>query len=41
MATLREQIQQAIQAAGGDVEKAAIDVCKVLENEVGLQGNGW
>jgi hypothetical protein len=41
MTTLRETIQTAIESAGGDAEKAAIAVCLVLEDEVGLAGNGW
>lgn len=41
MATLRETIQAAIESAGGDAEKAAIAVCMVLEDEIGLAGNGW
>lgn len=41
MTTLRETIQIAIESSGGDAEKAAIAVCLVLEDEVGLAGNGW
>lgn len=39
--TLREEIKKAIAEANGDTEKAAIAVCRVMENLVGLDGNGW
>lgn len=39
--TLRQQIQSAIEATSGDTAKAAVAVCKVLEDEIGLDGNGW
>ncbi|MDK6080365.1 hypothetical protein [Massilia varians] len=41
MATLREKIAEKIQQANGDTEKAAIEVCKLLEDRIGLAGNGW
>ena len=41
MAVLREVIQAAIERANGDAAKAAIAVCVVLEDEIGLAGNGW
>ena len=39
--TLRKQIEAAIASATGDAPKAAVEVCKVLEDEIGLEGNGW
>jgi hypothetical protein len=41
MTTLREKIEAAINASANDAGKAAIDVCKLLDEEIGLQGNGW
>ena len=38
---LRDQIKFAIQEANGDMDKAAINVCKLLDEEVGLSSNGW
>jgi hypothetical protein len=38
---LREIIQKAIESGNGDAAKAAIAVCVVLEDEIGLAGNGW
>ena len=38
--TLREKIEKAI-SAGANVEESAIEVCKLLENDIGLSGNGW
>jgi hypothetical protein len=39
--TLRDKIKTAIDSAKGDSDKAAIDVCRLLEDEIGLDGNGW
>ena len=39
--TLRQKIEAAIKAQNGDVEKAAIAICRLLEDEIGLDGNGW
>jgi hypothetical protein len=41
MSHLREKIQEKIAAAKGDADKAAIAVCLLLEDEIGLEGNGW
>lgn len=44
MATLREKVQKALEEAGvpvGILEKAGIAACTVIEDEVGLAGNGW
>ena len=39
--TIREKISSAINDAGGDADKAAIAICELLEEEIGLHGNGW
>lgn len=39
--TLRAKIEAAIAASEGNSQKAALDVCVLLEGEVGLSGNGW
>lgn len=39
--TLRAKIEKFIQAANGDVAQAAINVCLLLEDTIGLAGNGW
>lgn len=39
--TLRQDIAKIIEDAQGDAEQAAIDVCRHLEREIGLNGNGW
>lgn len=39
--TFREKISSAINDAGGDADKAAIAICELLEEEIGLHGNGW
>ena len=39
--TLREKIQAAIDRHPDDSGAASISVCKVLEREIGLAGNGW
>ncbi|MGS0567096.1 hypothetical protein [Xanthomonas oryzae] len=39
--TLREKIVAAIEAAKGDSEQAGMAVCRLLEDEIGLAGNGW
>ena len=41
MSTLRQQIQKIINNANGDSSAAAFEVCKFLEDEIGLAGNGW
>lgn len=38
---LRQNIQDAIAHANGDNEKAALNVCTILEDMIGLEGNGW
>jgi hypothetical protein len=38
---LRDKIEAAITAAQGDNKAAAMNVCVLLEQEVGLSGNGW
>lgn len=38
---LRDKIKKAIEAADGDAEKASLKVCVLLEDEIGLAGNGW
>ena len=38
--TLRDKIKKAIEKSN-DAESAAIEVCKILEDEIGLSGNGW
>lgn len=39
--SLRNLIKEAIVNNAGDPEKTSIEVCKILENEIGLSGNGW
>lgn len=39
--TLRQQIAEAIKAANGNPDQAAIAICRLLEDEIGLDGNGW
>jgi hypothetical protein len=39
--TLRSKIQTTLQAAQGDLHQAAIAVCRLLDHEVGLAGDGW
>lgn len=39
--TLRNKIAEVIKAADGDADQAAIEVCRLLEDEIGLAGNGW
>jgi hypothetical protein len=41
MASLRERIEVVIAASPNDASKAALDVCVLLEDAIGLQGNGW
>jgi hypothetical protein len=41
MTLRKQQIEAAIASAAGDPAKAAVAVCKVLEDEIGLDGNGW
>ncbi len=38
--TLRQKIQKTIEAAGGNAEQAAINICLLLEWEMDLEGNG-
>lgn len=38
---LRTKIQEKIAASNGDNETAVIEICKLLENKLGLSGNGW
>ena len=38
--TLRDKIKQAIEQSN-DSEIASIKVCQMLEDEIGLSGNGW
>lgn len=38
--TLRDKIKQAIEQ-NNDSEIASIEICKILEDEIGLSGNGW
>ncbi|MGK3116030.1 hypothetical protein [Candidatus Pantoea formicae] len=39
--TLRNKIADAIKDTGGDADQAAIKICRLLEDEIGLAGNGW
>jgi hypothetical protein len=39
--TLKEKIELKILESNGDSEGAAIEICLLLEDEVGLSGNGW
>lgn len=39
--TIREKIEQKILASNGNTKKAAIDICVLLDEEIGLVGNGW
>lgn len=39
--SLRVRIEAALRDAGGDHKQAAIEVCRLLEDEIGLEGNGW
>lgn len=41
MATLREMIAEKIRLGNGDADTTAIEVCKLLEDRIGLEGNGW
>ncbi|MBU4610315.1 hypothetical protein IMZ29_07105 [Achromobacter sp. GG226] len=38
---LRKKIEIVIQRAAGNAQLAAVEVCALLEEEVGLSGNGW
>lgn len=38
--TLRDKIKKVIEQ-NTDSEIASIEVCKILEEEIGLSGNGW
>lgn len=38
---LRHKIAEVIKNAGSDADQAAIEVCRLLEDEIGLAGNGW
>jgi hypothetical protein len=38
---LREEVEEAIEEANGDVKAAGIAVCKVLDENLGLVGGGW
>jgi|GEM_PF-3230423 hypothetical protein len=39
--TLRQEIVDAVKSASGDAEQAAIAICRLLEDRLGLEGNGW
>lgn len=39
--TLREKIEKKITESGNDSSKAAIEICILLDDEIGLIGNGW
>jgi len=39
--TLRQKITDAIKTANGKPEDAGIAICLLLEDEIGLAGNGW
>ncbi len=39
--TLRKKIAQAITHANGNADQAAIAICRILEDDIGLAGNGW
>ena len=39
--TLREDISEAMNVAKGDNDQAAIAICRLLEDRIGLVGNGW
>lgn len=41
MTNLRELIEDRIRAANGDEKAAAIAVCRLLNRELDLEGNGW
>ena len=41
MSTLREKIAIKISESNGDANVASIEICKLLDYEVGLSGNGW
>lgn len=38
---LRKEIEEAIKRCVGNPEAAAVAVCRLLEDEIGLAGNGW
>lgn len=38
--TLRKKIEEEIKKSANP-ELAAIEICKLLEDEIGLEGNGW
>jgi len=38
---LRKKIEDKIRDNSGDYQQAALDICLVLEKEIGLSGNGW
>lgn len=38
---LRAKIQDVLDAAKGDAAETAIELCQLLEDEIGLSGNGW
>jgi hypothetical protein len=39
--TLRQDITEAVSDANGSPEQAAIAICRLLEEKIGLAGNGW
>lgn len=39
--TLRFKIEAVITGRPGDAGAAALAICVLLENEIGLAGNGW
>lgn len=41
MPTLREDIKAIIELRQADPEQGAIEICKLLEDRIGLAGNGW
>ena len=39
--TFREKIEEIIKESGSDTSTAAINICILLDDEIGLIGNGW
>lgn len=38
---LRQKIEAILRSSAGNCELAAVEVCVLMEDEIGLHGNGW
>jgi hypothetical protein len=41
MTTLRESVLNKIREFGDDPERASIEICILMDDKIGLSGNGW